>query len=672
MFFTVNPATLLLVWIFLVISYLIVALRIDQPSGIFVRNQGRGPSSRRGDGYALFSFVGASLVILGAKLSLIHYYGSDLPFWDQWDAEPQALYIPYDQGKLLWSDLFRTHNEHRIFFSRLWALTSYAINQQWDAGVQTVANAFLHTFVGLWLAWLLWKLNHKSDLWIILGVGIIILSVPFSWENTLWGFQSSFYFLLGFSSLAIMLIPQSKPFSMSWIMGILFASLSLFTMGSGFFAAIVSFALILIRMYRGRQATWSDGISLIFCALIFLAGVFLMHVPEGHIVLRPKTLSDFMTALGKNLSWPWIDVPFLFPILWSPFVVLSYRICIGRKEPLSRYAFFVMGLGLWTLVQCIALAYARGFDGSGPASRYMDSLSLIPAVNILSAHELCRRSKVNFLRRKGVLAAVSIWHAFAVIGFVNLLINGSIEGFSGVGASLSRQSATVSHYLASEDEEVILKARYMEIPYPDAKKLSLLLKDQAIRERLPASVRKPLALDPSVNDRNDFIEDGFFDTMPALRDRKVWGSYKTLEGDRHRGYFKSERIAAPRLPYLRFRIAGYLDNSQMKLELYGMDHRLIGAVAPKRLPKESWRSIDIPSPQVDFYIKATDQTQAPGGWFAFSEPTEIGYLSVISESIRSSGRAMLVMGLAFLFALVVYAHLQIKNGVSGTMFCYRG
>lgn len=657
-----GPTTLILIWTLLVVAYMAVASCIGESAGTFERQPINDPPERDKNGYAWSLFIGAALIILGAKFTLIHYYGSDLPFWDQWDTEPQLLYIPYDQGKLLWSTLFSSHNEHRLFFSRLWALGLYAINQQWDAHLQTVANAFLHTFFGLWLVWILWKLNEKKDLWIMLGVMVLILAVPFSWENTLFGFQSSFYFLLGFSSLAILLIPQNRPFSISWLMGIFFALLSLFTMGAGFFAAAVALALMLIRVYRERRMTWRDGITLISCLLILLAGILLIQVPEGHAGLRPKTFSDFLTALGKNLSWPWIDVPFLFPILWSPFIILNYRIGISKREKLSRYPFFLMGLGLWTLLQCIAIAYSRGLEGSGPASRYMDSLSLIPVVNILAAHYLYSRSAADFKRRKGFIIACSFWYAFSVIGFLNLLINGSTEGFTTAGSLLAKQSETINRYLASEDDNVILRAGPMEIPYPDAKKLSSLLRDQAIRERMPASVRKPLAVVPSVSERNDFAENGFLGTMPVIKDRKIWGSYKPLQGDLLTGYFRSEKIPPPRLPYLRFWVAGYLDNSRLKLELYGMDHQLIDAVIPKRLPRESWTSVDVKSPPVPFYIKATDQAKDHGGWFAFSQPTEIGLFSMMSESVLSAGRALLVIGLAFVLAVIIYAHLQ-KEGL---------
>lgn len=653
-----GPTTLILIWTLLVISCLAVVSCIGNPSAVLDRRQISSPPERDENGYALSSFIGVTLVILGAKFTLIHYYGSDLPFWDQWDTEPQLLYIPYDQGKLLWSTLFASHNEHRVFFSRLWALSLYAINQQWDAYLQTVANAFLHTFFGLWLVWILWKLNDKRDLWIIMGVFVLILAVPFSWENTLFGFQSSFYFLLGFSSLAILLIPQSRPFSFAWMIGIFFAVLSLFTMGAGFFAVLVSLALMIIQIYRERQMTWRDGITVVFCLFILLAGILLMHVPEGHAGLRPKTFPAFMTALGRNLSWPWVDVPVLFPLLWSPFVILSYRICIGNRGELPRYPYFVMGLGLWTLLQCIAMAYSRGFEGSGPASRYMDSLSLIPVVNILAAHYLYSHSSVGLKRRKGFIIACSFWYAFSVIGFLNLMINESIGGFSGMGSSLAKQSETIRRYLASGDDNVILKAGYMEIPYPDAQRLTSLLLDDAIRKILPVSVRKPLAIIPSVNLQNDFVENGFFSTLPVIKDRKVWGSFGSSKGDLTTGYFRSEKMIPPRLPYLRFQVSGYLDNSRLKLELYSMDDRLITAVVPNRLPKESWRTVDVKSPQVPFYVKATDQARNRGGWFAFSEPAEIGFLSRLSEPIRSAGRALLVVGLTFVLIMLIYVHLQ--------------
>jgi hypothetical protein len=654
---TVNAFTLLGLWAMLALSCLAAARAISKSTKDGIPPPAGPPMGKGTDRSPYLPFLAAALVILGAKLYLIHAYGSDMPFWDQWDAEP-PLYIGYDQGKLFWSDLFASHNEHRVFFARIWALGLFALNGQWDPGLQTTANALLHTLVGLGLAWILWRLNGRRGLWLILGVFVLALAPPFGWENTLWGFQSSFYFLLGFSSLAILLLSQNRVFSAGWTLGGLFALLALFTMGSGFLAAFVVMGLIAVRCWREGRISASDGVTLLVCLLICLTGLWLMNVPPDHLALRPETLAHFLTALGRDLSWPWIDIPWVFPLVWAPFAILCYREVFQRNAPVSNYAFFLMGLGLWTLLQCLGLAYGRGMAGAGPASRYMDSLSMIPVVNLLAAQTLIRGAAAPLKRRKTFLAACALWCALVVIGFLNLLLHGTVAGFTHAGAYLSRQSATVRQYLADGDDKVILMARHMDIPYPDARKFLSMLKDPANRELLPASLRQPLAVVPTGRMKNDFIQKGYYDTLPVLVATRVWGSYDPVKEDALEGAMRSEILPPPRLPYLRLRIAGYLDNARLKLELYDMEGRLIRAVIPKRLPGERWVEMEVPSPRMPFYLQATDRKAGPGGWFAFSEPVEVGRFTLAAESLRSSGRSLLVIGLALTIVLVVYAHLR--------------
>ena len=42
-----------------------------------------------------------------------------------------------------WRQMFTFHNEHRIFFSRLLALTELVVNGQWDPRLQITINAVL-------------------------------------------------------------------------------------------------------------------------------------------------------------------------------------------------------------------------------------------------------------------------------------------------------------------------------------------------------------------------------------------------------------------------------------------------------------------------------------------------------------------------------------------------
>lgn len=95
-------------------------------------------------GLALF------LIVLGAKLWLVQQAGSDLPFRDQWDAEGNLL-VHYCNHQLSIREFFQPHNEHRILWTRLLALSLLALNRQWDARLEMTANAVLHSLAAVWL-----------------------------------------------------------------------------------------------------------------------------------------------------------------------------------------------------------------------------------------------------------------------------------------------------------------------------------------------------------------------------------------------------------------------------------------------------------------------------------------------------------------------------------------
>src|SRR5580700_6563800 len=75
--------------------------------------------------------------VLGGKFLVIDRYGSDLPFWDQWDGEGDFLIHRFAENRLTFHQLFAGHNEHRIFFTRILVLGLYLANdRQWDAKLE--------------------------------------------------------------------------------------------------------------------------------------------------------------------------------------------------------------------------------------------------------------------------------------------------------------------------------------------------------------------------------------------------------------------------------------------------------------------------------------------------------------------------------------------------------
>ena len=171
--------------------------------------------------------------VVAAKLTLLRHYPMPVPFWDQWDGEASSLYLPFANGGLTWRQMFTLHNEHRIFFTRVLAMTLLMVNGQWDPQLQIVVNIALHALTAVVLGAVLWLAAGRCWLgWIAITIALAI-APPFALENTLAGFQSQFYFLVLFSILAIWLMGTRPAGSAAWFVGWLCAFATIFTVAGG-------------------------------------------------------------------------------------------------------------------------------------------------------------------------------------------------------------------------------------------------------------------------------------------------------------------------------------------------------------------------------------------------------------------------------------------------------
>lgn len=195
-------------------------------------------------------YLALFLVVVGARLWLVSLYGSPVPIMDQWDGEGATLFKPWIEGTLRISDLFQPHNEHRIVLSRLLALALLALNGQWDAQLEMAVNALLCGAIAVLVALALVKLfGHNLRTLIVLLVGLWS-ALPYGHENTLWAFESSFFFLLFFSLLAIWGLALHPLFSWPWWTGVAGLGLACLSMASGFFAALVLLGLGALRLIK--------------------------------------------------------------------------------------------------------------------------------------------------------------------------------------------------------------------------------------------------------------------------------------------------------------------------------------------------------------------------------------------------------------------------------------
>ena len=127
--------------------------------------------------------------------------------------------------------------------------------------LQQVVNAALHALTGLLLAAMLWVANERRRLDLLVFVGALTFSLPFSWENTLVGFQSAFYFLLLFSILGLWLTTRYRAGMGAWCLGWLCALCGLFTAAGGVLLPLVLAGVAVLKLAHDWRA-WRAALLL--------------------------------------------------------------------------------------------------------------------------------------------------------------------------------------------------------------------------------------------------------------------------------------------------------------------------------------------------------------------------------------------------------------------------
>ena len=354
------------------------------------------------------------LVIVSAKLLLLHVYPARVPYLDQWDAEAAGVYIPFDEGCLSWRQMVAFHNEHRVFFTRLLALALLATNGQWDPQLQQVVNTGLHALTALVLGMMFWRAADGRRLNLVVVFCAVLFTLPFGWENTLAGFQSSFYLLLLFSVLALALTIK-RVGSAAWVLGWLCAVSSLVTTAGGLFTPVAISIAAALRLVT-RQTTWRGAVvNLGMSAAVFALGLSLVSPAIGlSATLAPQSPGEFVAALTGNLAWPWIDVKWMAVIGWLPALSLG-TVMVWRRRATDQEVLMV-ALGAWVATQAAGLAFARGVGGTAAASRYMDILSLGVVANAMALIALSGRLREYRPGLRFGTAVLAAWSLCAIVG----------------------------------------------------------------------------------------------------------------------------------------------------------------------------------------------------------------------------------------------------------------
>ena len=635
-------------------------------------------------------------VVLGLKWATFDRFGSAMPDWDQWDAEAYYAIIPWFENDHFLQNIFTPHNEHRIVLTKLQNLALTVLNGQWDARLQAVTNAILHSALATALWLLAVRLVAPSprlplspspplpaspslllpSLWLL---AVALFGFPLAWQNVLGGFHSQQYWLLFTSFTAIVTLPFARPLTFRWWLGAATATLALLTMGSGLLAAAVVIVVVAFRILRRDTTLRTVWPTLALCAALVAVGAATRVEVDYHAHMKVKTLHDFVVSLLHSLQWPvpsgydWLAI-----ILWLPWFLVAMSVLRSRAD-FSPPATVHLGqtitaLGGWVLVQLLATAYARGAGADFPASRYMDTLTFGAMVNALCLAWLLRSPassawshalRLSSFRLNPLRALGLVWLVTFLFGVTDLVTRNLDTEMPEAKKYYIAAEAHMRGYLATDDPAQLA---FPDIPYPSAGGIIDRLSHVCVRALMPAVLRAPLALRSTAP--SPFAENhasqlslataprlGLSPATVALASYPTWGSFHPTTGPATTGEWTSAPLTSPLGAWLKFETAGQLGASPATLSLELRDpttYALLATVAPSKLPGDTWRAAYVRAPSTPFVVVARDTDLAR--WLAFSAPVEMGHLSYLASRCTKHGLllAQLAAATAVLLALLAF------------------
>lgn len=605
------------------------------------------------------ALAAVALASLGAKYFLVSEHATSVPFFDAWDGEGLQVYLRLVGGDLRWSDLLAPHNEHRIAIQRLVGLCLLVVNGQWDARLQMVVNAAVHVLAGGVLLGVLWHQSGRRRLDVLAVLVLLLWALPLGWQNTLNGFQLSFYLLVLFFVLPLALLPEAVPGSVRWYLGAAVLLLAVFTLGSG----LANAAAVGLALGLGWLASPADRRDLapgiVACLAVVMLGLAIAPPPHMSGGVQP---ADVWQRFRQWMAWP-TDAGLLSPfVTWAPMLAL---VVTGlrhpaRSTPIDRT---LAALGVWVVLHGAAVSYARATLGADLAPRYFDILSLGTVANGAAGVVLLSRLGSRPALRIAGTAAVA-WSLWTLAGLAVLSQGALRDGIPALGNWYSNHATNLRRFVQTGNIAAIAGASApAEIPHPDASLLAGFLTHEAFRPLLPPDLQPPLSLESLPASPSAFVRGGTDPATPRDNTRPSWGSYGRL-GSAAVGRFESALVSCPGTWYLGIDVAGALGSRHgTTLSLVDAGGETLSRLTTHAAAGSRWHTLFVRCPRAGFAVVAEDS--AADRWFAFRYPVVHGPLSVLAAELARAWKAIMVAAALLAWLAVRLARAPGRQSKSG-------
>jgi hypothetical protein len=577
------------------------------------------------------------------------FVGSDVPFWDQWEAEALAIYKPYLEGTLQFSDLFQPHNEHRIVFTHLLNLALLKLNAQWDPLLQMLAGAAIHSCTAGLVTWYLRGLAHSRVERCALLFAIIAVScLPFGWQNTLWGFQSQVYFSILFSLAAMGLIGLGALRVRNWVLGIVCAGLAFLSMGS---SAAIGLALIFtgatfLRSISSRRR----GLGLIAIGALLFASMTLGK-PDvaGHAQYQAQHLGQFLPLFASTLSWPLVWNPALFLVTNLPLIVLVTLRLLKRIERQELQDAAIL-IGVWVAAIGAGFAFYRGGIASAslvPASRYFDFLCFGVLANAIAAVALVQI--FGSIRLVWRLVPAFAWGLVITAALVSITLT---TWKNSVGPRIDNpnlETLLVTHFRQTGDPSAMMATPVSIRPTSNIESLRRVIGDPDLARVLPPSIHQGLPIRLGESGDSVFRHDSFPspDPPPGFYEMRTCFA----EGGNRTGEFRSAPFDLT-APGIELTLAAGLPDGGGSVELVRAGDGVSVSFLEVGVVADGWMTIRRWVEPGTYSLVARSESEV--GWFSFSAPRPVGPLSMIVRNVRPFHSWFLIgAGIAGIGALLV-------------------
>ncbi len=594
-----------------------------------------------------FNLLIFSVIILafGVRLELVELFAVQTPYWDDWGIGGFVTRVHLHGVEL--ADFFRHANEHRLTFNRLWSIALFNMNnEQWDPIVWMLSNAMIWAVSGAILVAIVQK--HAPSHKLMLTIFIAILwSVPFSLVNVLWGIQTHTYTMILFSILGCWWVTD-RVFSVKWVLGLLCLAAATLTLAGGTFASVGVVGVSLLVFVAAHKSTERKSylITAVAATLPAALGLALIaSLPER--APQEIEIADSLVTFLKTMSWPEVNEIYHAFIYAAPVIILIVQIFKQGITP-SRFTRFALSLFAFIAVIALAVAYARGSGGIGPARRYFEYLALVPLASLMAL------SAISY----GVYRVNTNLVATLFALFITAFIAGMPMQMKAIDYTLKERNAlkpiqthVTSRYLNTGDPDELYGHPHRHAPFPHIETFQGILDEMSAADTLPSSLQPQpdLQWNPEINEvdraKSAFIRNGTNIEIDEVigsdhLGEPAYGSFNPDQGgEAATGTFESATVRITR-SYADISYMGDIDGPGMSLLLEDVGSGEQFLVKPnnyqsrysRKYNSNVWTNTYLKIPRGYYKIVAQDNSE--DSWLAFGSPRSVGRLSFYAQSLK--------------------------------------